>query len=620
MMTQSGGTTNRVPLAAFLGGSLLLGLLAATMSITASFFMEDQPLPELPERPFIREQPAEEAEAALPRMEFFQDVTAQSGVGFTYHNGEEAGHCTLLESLGGGVALFDFDGDGLLDLFLIGGGSFAGEDQREIRGYPCKLYRNLGNWKFQDVTGQAGLDQCCFYAHGCAVADYDCDGWPDLLVTGYGRLALFHNEGNGQGGRRFVEVTEAAGLHDPLWSTSAAWADLDGDGYPDLYVCHYVDWSWEKHRVCGGDAASVARDVCPPKHFLGVAHALYRNNGDGTFRDVSKEAGIRQGPADAGMGLGVVAVDVNDDRRPDIYAVNDTTRNFLYVNQSSPGKLRFLEIGLESGTAMGETARPDGSMGVDAGDYDGCGRPSLWVTNFEQERHALYHNESNEKRILFRHVTRQAGIAALGTVFVGFGTGFIDLDNDGWEDLVIANGHVRRYPTHAPVQQRAVLLRNQGTGRFVIRTSQGGAYFQALHRGRGLAVGDLDNDGRPDLVITHLNEPVALLRNDSNGKEAPRHHWLGIELLGRKNRDIVGAKVVVEVGGRRLTRFAKGGGSYLSSGDRRIIVGLGEAERCDRVIVSWPWGEEQQWEGLTSDRYWRLVEGEPEAREPGAQR
>lgn len=552
--------------------------------------------------------PEDPEEVPLPALELFRDVTADSGVNFTCRNGEESDHFTLLESLGSGVALIDFDGDGLLDIFLIGGGYFGGEDRRQILGYPCKLYKNLGNWKFQDVTAQVGLDKFSFYAHGAAVADYDRDGWPDLLVTGYGKLALFHNESDGRGGRKFVEATDRAHLQDPHWNTSAAWADLDGDGYPDLYVCHYVDWSWKTHQPCPGDNDSIPNDVCPPGKFQGVAHALYRNNRDGTFTDVSAEAGIRQGPTNSGMGLGVVIVDINDDRKPDIFAVNDTTMNFLYVNQSSPGKIRFKDVGLESGASLGDNGRPNGSMGVDAGDYDGSGRPSLWVTTFENERHALFRNECQGDRVAFRYASRKTGIATLGNSFVGFGTGFLDVANAGWEDLVIANGHVRRKPTRAPLRQRTILLRNSGEGQFVNSTSQGGAYFQVSHRGRGLAIGDLDNDGRPDLVITHLNEPVVLLRNDPRGEGVPHNHWLGLELIGKVKRDIVGAKIVVEVGSQRLTRFAKGGGSYLSSGDRRILVGLGEAKEVGKVTVYWPWGSEEHWEGLTTDRYWRLEE------------
>jgi hypothetical protein len=558
--------------------------------------------------------------APVPRIIYFQDATRSSGVDFTYRNGEEADHCTILESLGGGVALFDFDGDGLLDIFLTGGGTFGGPDHKQIQGCPCKLYKNLGDWKFQDVTDQAGLDQVGFYTHGCAVGDYDCDGWPDLLVTGYGRMALYHNEpvdpDDPKKGRKFVDVTTQSRLPEGLWSTSAAWADLDGDGFPDLYVCNYLDWSWATHKTCMGDKPLVRRDVCAPETFRGAPHRLYRNNRDGTFTDVSREAGLLQGDVESGKGLGVVIVDVNDDRRPDIYAVNDTVRNFLYENRSRPGELRFTERGRLSGVAMGDRGVPDGSMGVDAADYDGCGRPSLLVTTFEGELPALYHNDCANDQILFRYATQQAGLAAMGSSFVGFGAGFLDVDLDGWEDLVTVNGHVRRFPTTCGLRQQSLLLRNQGDGKFVDNSFRGGEYFADLHRGRGLAVGDLDNDGRADLVISHMNEPVVVLRNVLQGDEPPSHHWLGLELLGRKNRDIAGAKVVVEVGKRRLTRFAKGGGSYLSSSDRRLLFGLAAGNSVNAVTVFWPWGEEQHWNGLPVDQYWQLLEGEPEARSP----
>ncbi len=252
-------------------------------------------------------------------------------------------------------------------------------------------------------------------------------------------------------------------------------------------------------------------------------------------------------------------------------------------------------------------------MGVDAADYDGSGRPSLWVTTFENQHHALYRNAVVNGLPLFNGVTEQAGIGVLGSTYVGFGTAFVDVDNDGWEDIVISHGHVRRHPHRGPLQQKPTLFRNLGDGRFLNATVQGGAYFATAHRGRGLAVGDLDNDGRPDLVITHLNEPATLLRNNPQGNGIANHHWVGIGLIGRKHRDIVGAKVVVEAGGRRLTRFAKGGGSYLSASDRRLLIGLGTADRAERVTVYWPWGAEQHWTGLAGNRYWRLVEGDADA-------
>jgi hypothetical protein len=553
--------------------------------------------------------PPDEAPAQEAGPAFFRDVTAGSGIDFTCRNGEEADQYTILESLGGGVGLIDYDGDGLLDVFLVGGGYFDGPDKKQIKGHPCKLYKNLGNFQFRDVTHEVGLDIPWFYTHGCAVADYDRDGWPDLLVTGYGRLALFHNEPDGKGGRRFVEVTHRAGLDDDLWSTSAAWADLDGDGFPDLYVCHYVDWSFAKHPTCGSQSAGAARDICAPPTFGGQPHRLWRNNCDGTFTDVSREAGLRFPPA-KGKGLGVLIVDFNDDRRPDVYAVNDTEDNLLYVNRGRRGELRLEERGLDSCVARDDHGLPNGSMGVDAADYDGSGRPSLWVVNYEMEHHGLYRNLGGD---LFRYASHVAGVAALGRGYVGFGTGFLDADGDGWEDLFIANGHVLRHPARTARRQRPVLLRNLGDGRFADVSAGQGPYFAAEHLGRGAAVGDLDNDGRADLVISHLNEPVAVLR--SQPPEAGRH-WLGVELLGRDHADVVGAKLVLEVGGRRLTRFTKGGGSYLSSGDRRILFGLGTAAEVGRLTVFWPSGEEQHWDGLAVDRYWSLLEGEAAPRKP----
>ncbi len=276
--------------------------------------------------------PTFEAEPTGPP--FFRDVTAEAGVRAAYGNGEEAGYFTILESLGGGVGLIDYDGDGLLDLFVPGGGFFAGQ---EVRGHPSRLYRNLGHFRFQDVTRAAGLDRPLFYTHGCAIADYDRDGWPDLLVTGYARLALFHNEPDGKGGRHFVEATRRAHLDDDQWSTSAAWADLDGDGWPDLYVCHYVDWSLTtNHPRC--KAANKERDICPPGHFTALPHRLYRNNGDGTFTDVSRAAGLRveHSLKAYGRGLGVLAIDVNGDGRPELYVANDQSDKFLYLNRSRP--------------------------------------------------------------------------------------------------------------------------------------------------------------------------------------------------------------------------------------------------------------------------------------------
>jgi hypothetical protein len=562
---------------------------------------------------------ADNADPDLQGPDLFEDVTAPSGLHFTYENGEKTSpHLSILESLGGGVALIDYDDDGLLDVFIPGGGYFAGPGQKEIRGRPCKLFKNLGNFQFKDVTKEVGLDRLAdnqpwFYTHAAAVADYDRDGWPDLLVTGWGRVALFRNvpadPKDPKKGRRFEDVSARAGLDKGVtWATSAAWADLDGDGWPDLYVCQYVNWSWDNHPRHKYDGKTY--DVPPPRVFQGLMHKVYRNNADGTFTDVSDEAGLdRGGPG--GKGLGVLAVDVNLDGKPDVYVANDTVDNFLYLNHSTRGKIRFTEKGLLAGVARDGSGSANGSMGVDAGDPEGSGLPWLWCTNYENELHALYRNVSDKKRVCFLYYTPASGIAAIGQKYVGWGTGFLDLDHHGWEDLFVANGHAIRHPTGTTRSQKPVLLRNW-KGKFKDITRRGGSYFQQPHLARGVALGDLDNDGKVDLVVSHMNEPVAVLRNAAR----ERHHWLGVQLARKDHADVVGTRVVLEAGGRKQTRFATGGGSYASSSDRRLVFGVGDADRIDKLVVFWPDGQRQEWTGLAPDRYHVLVQGVKEAREP----
>lgn len=538
---------------------------------------------------------------------WFREVTGSSGLHFTYDNGEAADNYSILETLGGGVALLDFDQDGLLDVFVCGGGYFDGQDKQEVKGRPCQLYRNLGDWKFLDVTRQLGLaDVSWWYTHGATVADYDRDGWPDLLVTGYGRLSLFHNESDGREGRRFTDVTEQMGLQDDSWSTSAGWGDLDGDGFPDLYVCHYVDWSFANDPFCPGVVLGAKREVCSPTKFKPLLHALFHNEQGRAFHNVAAEHEFSA----KGAGLGVVLADLNDDRLPDIFVANDMTPTFLFFNRA--GKLE--ERASSSGVAVDEQGRANGNMGVDVGDYDGSGRPSLWVTVYQNEQHVLAQNLGAE---LFLNRSRATGIAAIGQHFVAFGTGFIDVDNDGWEDLVIANGHLFRRPPADGPQQRPVLLRNidhKGSRFFRDVSAQGGAFFRTRQIGRGLAIGDLDNDGWPDLVVNHTNSPTALLRNQAAAGMATPNRWLGVSLVGRNHRDVVGSTVILEENERKLTRFTKGGGSYLSASDQRILFGLGADEQVRRVTVKWSWGETQSWENLEPNQYWELQEGETAAK------
>ncbi len=542
---------------------------------------------------------------------WFRDVTADSAVQFTYRNGEEADQFTILESLGGGVALIDYDGDGLLDIFVTGGGHFDGPSKNQIQGHPCKLYKNLGNFKFQEVTKDVGLDLPWWYTHGVAVADFDCDGWPDLLVTGYGKMALLHNVPDGKKGRRFVDVTEKLGLRDDGWTTGAGWGDLDGDGFPELYVCRYTDWSFANNPPCAGQLPGVKRDVCPPHRFKPLVHALYRNEqqganvGDRKFRNVSAEHGFKP----VGYGLGVLFTDLNGDGRPDVYVTNDMVANFLYMNRG--GKLE--EKALAAGVALDDVGRATASMGVDAADYDGTGRPALFITNFQRELPSLFRNLGQE---LFLYNTTGAGLAALGRSNVGWGAGFVDVDNDGWEDLVTIHGHLFRQPAGAPLKQQAALLHNrefQGRRVFKNISDRGGPHFQTPHIGRGLAIGDLDNDGWPDLVISHTNSPVTLLRNQA---AEPKHRWLGIRLVGMENRDVVGSTVTLSLDGgkRTLTRFTKGGGGYLSASDQRLLFGIGAAEKISRVTVRWSWGETQTWDNLEANRYHQLHEGKRKTR------
>jgi enediyne biosynthesis protein E4 len=537
---------------------------------------------------------------------WFEDVTATTGINFTYRNDEQAGHFAIIETLGGGIGLIDFDNDGLLDIFVVGGGYYDG---KKVLGHPCRMYKNLGNWKFKDVTAELGLDKPIGYTHGVAVADINRDGFPDLLVTGYDRQTLYLNQPDGKGGRKFVDVTAKSGLTERLWSIGAAFADLDGDGYPDLYLSQYCDWGFDTNHppFCAYDGST--RDVCPPKLFKALPHKIMRNRGDGTFEDISDSLKLRQD----GRGLGVIIADLNGDGRPDIYAANDTDPNFLYLNRGKPGEpIQFEECGGIAGAALDNRGNANGSMGLEIGDPLRSGKPAIFVSNFAGDLHALYTNQSEPGKdsIRFDYESHKNGLNLLGHSMVGWGTAFCDLDRDGWEDLVVVHGHVLRYPSAAAGRtQFAKILINE-KGNFTRASNRGGAYFKVRHDARGMAMGDLDNDGKPDFVISHLNEPVVVLRNIV----PTDNHWLGIEAAGEKFRDVVGGKIVVKAGGETYTRYVKSGGSYASANDPRYVIGIAGANKVDSVTVHWPNGKVQEWGDLAIDRYWKLTEGQQAAK------
>ncbi len=538
------------------------------------------------------EHQAEESGEDVSRSEVgkdvqLRDVTTAAAIDFTYHNGREAGHNAILESLGGGTAVLDYDLDGQLDIFFTGGGKYK---DKKILGLPSALYRHADGITFSPVTQEANLGGDQLFTHGCHAGDFDNDGFPDLLVTGYGKLLLFHNQGDGT----FLEIAQQAKLDNSLWSTSAGWGDFNADGLLDLYVCNYVNWSFANHPHCAGTDVGTT-EICPPKQFDPLPDAIYYNNGDGTFRNAAKEAGLRID----GKGLGVMLADVNLDGHLDIYVANDTTDNFLYLND---GKGVFKEVGLLHSVALDNSGAPNGSMGVDVGDYNGDGMPDLWVANYEQESFALYENVGKGT---FLHVSDKAGVTALGGLFVGFGTAFLDVDFDGDEDLIVINGHVINFPPSGRVRQLPLLLINEKQRRFVRKQFAEDQYFAQRHRGRGLALADMNNDGSQDLLVSNSFEPVAFLVNET--KNANR--WLRVRLIGRQgNRDAVGARLLLHTSVGDQLRMVKGGGSYLSHSDLRVTWGVASGVDVTGLTIYWPNGEVQKITDLTMSQTMTLLE------------
>jgi hypothetical protein len=501
----------------------------------------------------------------------------------------------LPETVGAGCAFFDYDNDGWMDIYLVNSG-------------PCDffnpspplrnaLYRNNRDGTFTDVTQKAGVSGNA-YGMGVAVGDYDADGFSDLYVTQYPNSILYHNNGDGT----FTDVTAKAGVAAPGWATSAVWFDYDNDGKLDLFVGRFVDYSKTKLKFCG-DLITGERHYCIPSIYDPMPCWLFHNNGDGTFTDVSKESGIAQHPAKA---WGVVAADLNNDGRMDLYVTNDTVPNFLFANR---GKGKFEEIGILAGVGVSTFGKARSGMGVDAADYDQDGWVDLFEANVDQEMYSLYHNDKDE---VFSDVSNPNGIGVATRLMSGWGLKFLDYDNDGDVDLLLCNGHpddtVEKRIEGVKFREPMLLFRNTGKGLENV-SLQSGPIFSKPLAARGLALGDFDNDGAVDLLISQNNGAPFLLRNLA-GRE---NHWLGVRLVGTKsNIDAIGAKITYQAGDLQRHKFKVGGGSYLSSHDPRVVLGLGKRTKIDWLEVQWPMpsGRKQRFADLPVDRYITIVEGE----------
>jgi hypothetical protein len=542
---------------------------------------------------------------------WFSDEAEATSLDFVHFNGM-SGEYYFCEMMGSGAALFDYDNDGDLDVYVVQGNMLGpGKTLSDARFPPQglqplkgRLYRNdlvinrdgTRTLHFTDVTDASRLD-ARGYGMGVATGDFNNDGWTDLYLTNFGSNQMFRNNGDGA----FTDVTQRTGTDDPRWSVSAAFLDYDRDGWLDLFVGNYLNYSMANHKECYSTTS--ARDYCGPRSYDPVPNRLFHNRGDGTFEDVSATSHIAR---DYDGALGVVCADFNRDDWTDIYVANDQRSNHLWINQKNGA---FNNDAMLAGCALNRDGHPEASMGVDAGDFDGDGDDDLFMTHLVNEKNTLYVNDGQG---LFEDRSFETGLGTPSLVFTAFGTAFFDYDNDGWLDILTVNGDVKviealarandPYPLHQPNQ----LFRNLGNGQFEEVTNQAGAVFKLSEVSRGAAFGDVDNDGDTDVLVTNNNGRARLLMNTIGH----RRHWLGLRFVDQHQRDALGARVMVSTtSGQSLWRRVHTDSSYASANDPRVLVGLGDATDIRLAQVYWPSGRIEQWTGLVIDRYMVLREG-----------
>lgn len=527
----------------------------------------------------------------------FTDLTPTSGVTFRHFSGMTAER-HFPTANGSGVGIFDYDGDGLLDLYfatckIIPPGSPPGGTNT--------LYKNLGDGTFRDETAKSGLGFQGF-CHGIIAGDIDNDGDTDVVLANYGPNVLYLNNGDGT----FTDISKSSGIHRPGWSSGGAFLDYDNDGDLDLYVANYGDWKYpEDDKVCS-DSSSKVRMYCSPREVRTVKHFFYRNNGDLTFTDVTDAAGIARDDGQ-GHGFGVVTADLNDDGKIDIYVTNDQNPNFLFLNN---GDGTFTDATDLSGAAYDEKGAPQAGMGVDAEDIDGDGLPELFVTNFANEYNTLYKNNGDGN---FFDQTAMFGLAADSFPWVGWGCGLRDFDSDGWPDVFVANGHVDNNRPGTDYAEPALLQWNvpagdipDGSRRFKLATKDAGPYFSSTHVGRGAGFADLDNDGDWDIVVNHKDDLPAILRNDT---PAGDNRWIRLKLVGTEsNRDAIGTRVEVSAGKSTIVRQVKGGTGLESTNDPRLLIGLGPVSEVQKLTIRWPRGKTTVLENVAVDRELEVIE------------